>query len=108
MKILLDECVPRPIRPHIKGHDVQTIRQNGWNGLKNGALLKTMTAAGFEVLLTVDQNIAYQQNVAQLPIAIIIMIAQSNRLESLEPLIPDVLESLKAALPGNLYRVGEK
>ena len=57
MRILLDECVPRPLRRELPGHDVRTIRDMGWAGRKNGELLGLMARVGFEVLLTVDQNL---------------------------------------------------
>src|SRR5207253_9298653 len=59
MRILLDECVPRPLRRELAGHDVHTIREMGWAGKKNGELLALMAGAGFEVLLTVDQNLRH-------------------------------------------------
>ncbi len=59
MRILLDECVPRPLRRELTGHDVRTIREAGWAGKKNGELLALMAGAGFEVLLAVDQNLRY-------------------------------------------------
>ena len=69
MRILLDECVPRPLRRELAGHDVRTIREMGWAGKKNGELLSLMAGAGFEVLLTVDQNLRYQQNLTAAGVA---------------------------------------
>ncbi|MCA9904151.1 MAG: hypothetical protein KC547_09855 [Anaerolineae bacterium] len=106
MRILLDECVPNPLKRLLGDYDVLTMRQMGWNGLKNGELLRRLVEEKFDVLLTVDQNIEYQQNVAELPLAIIIMIAQNNRLEALEPLIPQVVEVLETIRPGIVQRVG--
>ena len=62
MRILLDEQLPRQLIPYLKGHDAFTVRQQGWDGLKNGALLKEAATAGFEVFLTADQNLEIQQN----------------------------------------------
>ena len=60
MRILLDECVPRPLRRELPGHNVRTIQEMGWAGKKNGELLALMAGAGFEVLLTVDQSLRHQ------------------------------------------------
>ena len=76
-----------------------------WTSLGNGALLK-QAAAAFDVLLTADQNIEFQQNLATLPIAVVVLVAENNRLESLEPLIPAILETLTTISPKTLIRVG--
>ena len=94
MRILLDECVPRPIRRELTGHVVSTIREMGWAGKKNGELLALMAGAGFEVLLTVDQNLRFQQNHAASDVAVVVMVAPSNRLADLVPLIPAVEAAL--------------
>ncbi len=62
MRILLDEQLPRQLAPYFVGHDVRTTQEQGWAGLKNGALLKQALAAGFEVFITGDQNLEFQQN----------------------------------------------
>lgn len=108
MKILLDECVPNPLKLLLVDYDVATMRQMGWNGLKNGELLKRLIEAQFDALLTVDQNIEYQQNIAKLPLAVIIMVARKNRLEALEPLIPQVIQALETIHPGVVHRVGDR
>ncbi len=108
MKILLDECVPNPLKRLLADYDVATMRQLGWNGLKNGVLLRRLVETEFDVLLTVDQNIAYQQNIAELPLAVIIMVAKNNRLEALEPLIPQVVAALESFRPGIVLRIGDE
>ncbi|HEX8397910.1 MAG TPA: DUF5615 family PIN-like protein [Pyrinomonadaceae bacterium] len=82
MKLLLDECAPRRLKNYFVGHDVSTIEQAGFKGLKNGNLLRAADGK-FDVLITIDKNIEYQQNTAALPLAIVILAATSNRLESL-------------------------
>jgi hypothetical protein len=77
----------------------------GWTRLSNGALL-TQAAADFDALLTADQNIEFQQNLKALPIAVVVLVAATNRLESLEPLIADVLRVLETLQPKVLVRVG--
>ena len=105
MRLLLDESLPRPLTDLLVGHDVHTVIQMGWTSLGNGALLR-QAAAQFDALLTADQNIEFQQNLTTLPMAIVVLVASSNRIESLEPLIPDVLRVLETLQPKVLVRVG--
>ena len=84
MRILLDESLPRPLGRLLIGHDVSTVADEAWTRLSNGALLRE-AAGRFDVLVTADQNIEFQQNRAKLPIAVVVLVAPSNRLESLEP-----------------------
>ena len=106
MKLLLDECAPRRLKNYFVGHDVSTIEQAGFKGLKNGNLLRAADGK-FEVLITVDKNIEYQQNTAALPLAIVILAAASNRLESLLPLIPNALKVLETIKTGDVVRVSK-
>ena len=106
MRVLLDEQLPRQLAPLLTTHEVRTVQQESWAGLTNGALLDAAEAAGFTVLVTGDQNLEFQQNLAALPVAVVVLIADSNRLESLEPLVPDVLDALKNLKPKTLLRVG--
>jgi hypothetical protein len=87
------------------GHDVRTAQEEGWAGLKNGALLQA-AAGRFDVLLTVDRNIAFQQNLQGLRIAIIAMVATSNRLRDLRPLMSEVRKALSQVKSGEVLRVG--
>lgn len=105
MRVLLDESLPRPLADLIIGHEVQTVTEMDWTGLGNGELLRT-AADEFDVLLTADQNIEFQQNLKTLPIAVVVLVAPSNRLESLEPLLPELLGVLGALQPRTLVRVG--
>jgi hypothetical protein len=106
MKLLLEECAPRRLKNYFVGHDVSTIEQAGFKGLKNGDLLRAAEGK-FEVLITVDKNIEYQQNTAALPLAIVILAATSNRLESLLPLIPNALKVLETIKTGDVVRVSK-
>jgi hypothetical protein len=94
VRLLLDESLPRPLADLLTGHDVRTVSQMAWTALNNGALLR-QAAGMFDALLTADQNIEYQQNLKTPPMAVIVLVANSNRLESLEPLVPEVLRALK-------------
>lgn len=105
MRLLLDESLPRPLADLLTGHDVRTVTQMGWTSLSNGALLR-QAAPTFDALLTADQHIEFQQNVKTLPLAVVVLIAESNRLESLEPLLPDILQVLETLQPNVLVRVG--
>jgi hypothetical protein len=106
MRILLDECVPRPLRRSLPGHDVRTVQEMGWDGLENGDLLREFTAAAFDVFLTVDQNLQYQQNLRAAGVAIVVLIAPSNKLSDLAPLMPKVVAVLATIQPGELIEVG--
>jgi hypothetical protein len=92
VRILLDESLPRPLSRLLVEHDVSTVAQQGWASLSNGALLR-QAAETFDVMLTADQNIEFQQNLSTLTLAVVVLVADSNRLESLEPLVPAVTPS---------------
>ena len=105
MRILLDECVPRPLRHELTGHHFRTLREMRWAGKKNGELLALMEGAGFEVLLTVDQNLRYQQNLTACVVSIVVMVAASNSLDILVPLIPAVDVALVGIRPGDVVEI---
>jgi predicted nuclease of predicted toxin-antitoxin system len=105
MRILLDESVPRKFAFELRGHETQTVQKRGWAGLKNGALLRAASQE-FEVLVTGDRNLEFQQNPATMPIAVIVLLAVNNRVETLRPLVHDVLKVLNTIQPGQLVRVG--
>ena len=104
MRILLDESLPRPLARLLTGHEVRTVTQAGWTSYENGELL-VQAAGDLDVLVTADQNLEFQQNMQTLPIAVIVLVAASNRLESLEPLVPRLLEVLNDLQPKTLVRV---
>ena len=105
MRLLLDECVPRRLRREFPGHEVQTVQGAGWAGVTNGALLRAAEGS-FDALLTVDQGVQYQQNVTGLRIGVVIMVAPSNDIDDLRPLVPWVVEALGQLQPGQIKRVG--
>jgi hypothetical protein len=76
----------------------------GWTGSRNGPLLE-LPARDFDLLLTADQNLEHQQNVRALPIAVAVLVAESNRMESLRPLVPELLRVLPTLRRGELIRV---
>ncbi|MEO6725741.1 MAG: hypothetical protein ABIU20_03925 [Blastocatellia bacterium] len=105
MKILFDHCVPRPLRRELPQHEIKTTREMRWEGLKNGKLLAEAEAAGFDVLLTVDQNLRYQQNLTGRSISVLVLIARGITVDDLLPLIPDVEKALIAIQPGQVSKV---
>ena len=102
MQVLLDECVPRPLKRELPDYQVRTVVEMGWSGKKNGELLQLMSEEGFTVLLTTDRNLQYQQNLQQVGIAVVVMVASSNRLLDLIPLIPKVGNALAQVTPGQV------
>jgi hypothetical protein len=105
MRVLLDECLPRKLKADLPEHEVRTVQEEGWAGLKNGALLK-VASGQFEALLTVDRNIGLQQDLRGLAITVVAMIAKSNRYGDLRPLMPRVRVALPHVKPGEVLRVG--
>ena len=105
MRILLDEDIPRRLGPLLVGHDASTVPRSGWSGINNGKLL-ALAATRFDVFLTMDRNLEFQQNLAALPIAILVIEALSNRIEHLRPLVPEILRALNSVRPKSLRRVG--
>lgn len=96
MRILLDESLPRKLKQDFPdGHEIFTVRDKGWLGLKNGALLKLMSEEGFDLFITVDRNLPYQQNTEMLPITIVILCAVNNRLDTLRLLVPKIFARLE-------------
>jgi len=99
MKILLDECIDRKLAREFPGYEVKTVPQMGWAGVKNGQLL-TLAETAFDVFVTVDRNLSFQQNLPQFNIAVIVLQAPSNRLADLKPLAPKVLAILATVIKG--------
>ena len=104
MKILLDHCVDRRLKRFLPAHEVRTAFEMGWAALKNGALLD-QAQTEFGVLVTVDQNMQFQQNLQGRSIAIIVLVAVNNRLATLAPLIPKVEALLPSIQPGEVHTV---
>lgn len=105
MRILLDESLPSELRAELIGHDVRTVHEVGWSSLKNGELL-ARSAGRFDVFVTADQNLRYQQNLSALPVAVAVLIARSNRIHDLRPLVPNLLLKLAGMQPRTLVEIG--
>ncbi len=99
-KVLLDECVDRGLVDEITGHDVKTVPAVGWASFKNGELL-SRAQADFDVFVTTDRNLTFQQNLPKFDIAVIVLAGKTNRLHDLVPLVPRLLEALPSAKPGD-------
>jgi hypothetical protein len=104
VRVLLDECVPRKLRRELPGHEVRTVAEMGWFGAKNSALLR-LAALEFDVFLTVDQGIPFQQNLAGVDLALVIVRAPSNDIEDLRPAMPQVLRVLETIQAGQVVHV---
>jgi hypothetical protein len=89
----------------LEGHAATTVAHRGWTGVKNGDLLQRMRGE-YDALLTMDQGIEFQQNIAALPFGVLLVLASSNRMAHLQPLVPAILEALPRLQPGQLRRIG--
>lgn len=105
MRILLDEQLPRQLASFLVGHEVRTVQQESWAGLKNGALLTAAEAAGFAILLTGDQNLQFQQNLAKRKLGVVVLCAASNAIEDLLPHVPNALKAIEVVQLGQVIRV---
>jgi predicted nuclease of predicted toxin-antitoxin system len=105
MRLLLDEHLPVGLSAELHGHAVDTVSGRGWTGIKNGELLRRMTGQ-YDVLVTMDRNIEFQQRLSTLPFGIVLVRAPSTRMQDLRPLVPSILSALDAVEPGRIRRVG--
>ena len=103
--MLLDECVDQRLAGDIRGHDVKTVPEVGWAALKNGELL-ARAEREFEVFVTVDRRLPFQQDLPRFSIAVIVLRARSNRVTDLRGLIPQLLAALPVAKRGEVTWVG--
>jgi hypothetical protein len=106
MRLLLDECIDEGLRHIFHGHDCQTCRYAGLNGLANGQLLIAAEGTGFEVLITVDRNMQHQQRFVGREISLVVLQARTTSFEDLAPLVPEVLRALEFIKAGDVVRIG--
>ena len=106
MKVLLDECIDWRLSRDMTGHEVVPVHRRGWSGIKNGELLRRAEQA-FDVFLTVDRNLAFQQSVDGLSLAVVVLYAPTNRLDDLRVLVPELLQVLENPPRGQVTRVGQ-
>ena len=104
MRVLLDESIPRRLRDHLRDHQVTTVRERGWGGLDDGPLLAA-AAPFFDALITADQKLPYQQNLASFDLGVLILVAKTNRLVDYVPLLPRIQQALEGIEAGQAVRV---
>ena len=104
-RVLCDESVPHDVAAALVGHEVATVQGLGWAGARNGVLLRAARAAGYEVLVTVDRNMEYQQNIPASGLALVVLRARSSRVADLVPAIPALLAVLPTAAAGTVTHV---
>jgi hypothetical protein len=103
MKLLLDECVHRKLRPLLRPHEVDAVRFIGWEGTRNGKLLRRAADAGYQALITIDQGMAYQQHEPTLPLPVVLLKVRSNDYQSYLPHIEPLLALLEQPLRSKFY-----
>jgi hypothetical protein len=106
MRILIDECLNWRLGQALTGHYAISVQRMGWSGIKNGQLLALAEQNQFDVFLTGDRNLAFQQNIGSLRIAVLVLDSASIRLHHTLPLMPKVLALLQTIQPGEILRVG--
>jgi predicted nuclease of predicted toxin-antitoxin system len=105
VRILLDECLPKRLARELPGHDARTVPDMGWAGLRNGDLL-AVAQRQFDVFLTVDRNLSFQNDIHRFALAVVVLHAASNKLSDLRPLLPELLSKLPSVASGTVSDVG--
>ena len=104
MRVLIDECLDWWLGRALPGHDCISVPKMGWAGIKNGQLL-ALAQVEFDVFLTADRNLSFQQNTTQFQIAVVVLVAGSTQLSRTSPLMPQVLALLPGLTPGRVVIV---
>jgi hypothetical protein len=104
--LLLDENLPHKLRTLISGHDCFTASYMSWSGVQNGELLQLASANHFDAFISTDRGLEYEQNQAALPLSVVVLVADDNKLQTLEALVPRLLEKLKTLQPNQFVKVG--
>ncbi len=104
MKLPLDECVDRRLAEHLTGLSVLTVAEMGWSGIKNGQLL-ALAQSELDVFVTVDRNLSFQQRLPKFSVAVLLLVAPSNRLADLIPLVPSIIAALPTAVNGAVSKI---
>ena len=106
VRILVDESLPRQLVPLLTGHDARMVQSEGWSSITNGELLRRAATAGFEVFVTPDRKLEYQQHMPRVGVAVIVLRAHTNRLEDIALLVPALLDVLPGVRAGTVTHVG--
>ena len=107
MRILLDECLPRKLKRELEGYETFTVPEMGWDGVKNGALLK-LAESRFDIFLTIDSNMEFQQNIPEYNLAIVALVAKGNDIDTLRPLMPLVISSIPKVEKGKVLHIEQQ
>lgn len=107
MRVVLDECLPRPFGAYLKGHRVTSVQSEGWSGVTNGKLLKRIADAGHDAFITVDKNLPKEHAISGLPFGVIVLRARSNKPADLKPLAPKIMEALRSLRHGRVVVVSK-
>lgn len=105
MKVLLDECVTRKLKSRLTNHEVYTVTDMQWNGLKNGMLMSAAIGESFDMLLTIDKNLEFQQNLKKHNIIVVVFDVMQNNVKLYEPLLPVFEAQLPTFVKGSVYRI---
>lgn len=105
LRVLIDESLPQELMIALEGHEVQSVQHEGWSGIKNGEVLRRAGSKGYDVLLTPDRALQFQQNISRARVAVVVLRAQTNRIEDLLPLVPKVLDVLRTVKAGTVTEV---
>ncbi|HKM66070.1 MAG TPA: DUF5615 family PIN-like protein [Candidatus Acidoferrum sp.] len=108
MRVLIDECTPKALKIFLaeQGHACRTVQETGWSGKKNGDLL-SLAETAFDVLITVDTNLRYQQNLTGRKIAIVVLHSSSNRLDHLRQYFPACALAIQNIKLGEIVQIGD-
>lgn len=106
LRVLIDESLPRELAVALEGHEVRTVQQEGWSAISNGELLRRAAQSGFQIFLTPDRNLQYQQNISRAGVAVVVLRAASNRIEDILPLVPNLLPMFTELKPGTVTQLG--
>jgi hypothetical protein len=104
-RVLFDEDVPRQLRRDLAEFSIRTVQEQGWSALKNGALLR-IASRDFDVLLTADKNLQYQQNITKFDIGVVVLAVFDTRLPSLRAKLNEIRAAIYDVLPGGVARIG--
>lgn len=107
MKVLLDECLPKKLKREVVADEVKTVPEVGWASKKNGELLR-LAQQDFDVLLTNDQNLEHQQNLKKFDLAFVVLVALTNDIEDLKPLMPAANEAMRTIQPGEIRYIAAR
>ncbi len=104
MKVLLDECLPKQLKYELENYDIKTVPEMDWSGKTNGELLR-LAEEKFDIFVTVDQNLKYQQNLKHAKIAIVLIVIPNNQYETFRHILPKLRQALRSAKPNSLVIV---